>query len=242
MARPTFAAPAALLLLTLCAACRSDGDHARQSPSAIPAAPSALYEAGFDGSTGGAPADGWIVATTNSRSSATTQHARWETVRDADAPSKPGALALLDARGHVADTFNLCWRREPALADVDLTVAVRVDGGEEDQGGGPAWRVAGTNDYYVARWNPLEDNFRVYSVVNGERLQLDSARTRVDPKAWHTIRVRHVGDRITCWLDGEELLHATDAKLSAAGGVGVWTKADATTRFDDLSVSDASGR
>ena len=115
-------------------------------------------------------------------------------------------------------------------------------GGVEDQGGGPAWRHRRSeDDYYVARWNPLEDNFRVYSVRGGERLQLDSARVRSDAQAWHTIRVRHVGDSITCWFDGEELLHATDAKLTTPGAVGLWTKADATTSFDDLAVRPARG-
>ena len=244
MTRSPSIAPALLLGLALLAACRSDGDEARQSSSADAAVPSALLEATFDGTPddvdGGALPDGWIAATTNPRASG--QNARWETVRDGEATSGPGALALVDARDHIADTFNLCWRPEPSLVDVDLTVSVRADGGEEDQGGGPAWRIAGANDYYVARWNPLEDNFRVYSVVGGERLQLASARTRVDPKAWHTIRVRHVGDRITCWFDGEELLHAKDAKLIDAGGVGLWTKADATTRFDDLRVWNALKR
>lgn len=189
----------------------------------------------FDGTQ--APPANWRIGTTNERSG--TEDAEWAAASDASAPSPPDVLALVDARGHVGQAFNLCWNPGLSLTDVDVTVSVHVGGGEEDQGGGPAWRIAGVDDYYVARWNPLEDNFRVYSVQGGERLQLDSARVRVDADVWHTIRVRQVGDSITCWFDGEELLHAEDTKLREPGGVGVWTKADATTLFDDLVVDAA---
>jgi len=184
-----------------------------------------------------APA-GWRVATTNGGPN--TEAGRWEVRLDESAPSPPSSLALLDARGHSGSEFNLCWDPARSLVDVDVSVAVQANGGVEDQGGGPAWRISDADNYYVARWNPLEDNFRVYSVVAGHRVELDSAEVRADPEAWHTIRIRQVGASITCWFDGEELLHATDDELVAPGAVGLWTKADATTSFDDLTVSSAT--
>jgi hypothetical protein len=190
----------------------------------------------FDVETAALP-PGWLPGTSNG--AAGGEHARWELERDAAAPSPPGVLALVDARGHSGQEYNLCWSPRPSLGDLEVSVAVRAAGGEEDQGGGPAWRVAGAGDYYLARWNPLEDNFRLYSVASGERRQLAGASVTAAPDAWHTVRVRHVGDEITCWLDGEVLLHARDSAHLAAGGVGVWTKADATTRFDDLVARPA---
>lgn len=187
---------------------------------------------GFDDLPPGA-LNTWRLGTTNQH--ATEGHAEWQVMADADARSAPNVVALTDAKGHRGQTFNLLWDANTSLADVDLTVAVRADAGVEDQGGGPAWRIAGPYDYYLARWNPLEDNFRVYAVQGGERIQLDTAKVRVDPEAWHTIRIRHVGDQITCWFNGEELLNATDTTLSGAGGLGLWTKADAEASFDDFA-------
>ncbi len=235
--RPRFSLPARLLFLGLVlAACHADGagDSASGNSAAIR---SGTF--GFDDGSGLHP-DGWQLGTSNRRKG--SADAVWERLPDATAPSSPNALALTDARGHYGQAFNLCWTSAVSLADVDVQVAVRIDGGTEDQGGGPAWRVGGENDYYAARWNPLEDNFRVYSIQDGERRQLDTARVRADTKSWHTIRVRHVGDSITCWFDGQELLHATDTTLRGPGGVGLWTKADATTRFDDLTVKPAPER
>ena len=218
------AALAALLALAL-SGCSSQGERSGGG----------VLTERFDVETAALP-QGWLVGTSNG--AAGGEHARWELERDTGAPSPPGVLALVDARGHSGQEYNLCWSPEPRLADLELSVAVRAAGGEEDQGGGPAWRIAGADDYYLARWNPLERNFRLYSVTSGERRQLAGA-TAAAADGWHTIRVRHVGGEITCWLDGEELLHARDSAHPAAGGVGVWTKADATTRFDDLVARPA---
>ena len=189
------------------------------------------YDTGFDDRIGGIP-EGWRIDTTNAR--AGQEPARWARRSDVSAPSPTNTISLYDAEQHVGHTYNLCWTPEAHARDVELSVAVRADGGDEDQGGGPAWRIGDADNYYLARWNPLEDNFRVYSVIDGERLQLDSARVRTDATAWHTIRVRHVGAEITCWFDGKEMLKVHDEKLMNAGGAGLWTKADATTRFDDF--------
>ncbi len=185
----------------------------------------------------GGPPPGWIVGTTNATGE--SDHAGWSIRVDNSSPSPPASLALLDTREHTGQQYNLLWNSALSLADIDVSVAVRAVGGVEDQGGGPAWRISNSANYYTARWNPLEHNFRVYSVVDGVRQQLDSAEVQADVHAWQTIRVRQIGSSITCWFNGEELLHADDAQLKANGAVGLWTKADATTCFDDLEVRAA---
>ncbi len=226
-----------LFALSLTACSSNDRSSSGSEQPERHGAPTAdLFSQSFDGSPGRLP-DRWLVGTSNAPTN--DADGRWELTVDASAPSPTGTLALVDARGHTGQAYNLCWTPEPIQADVEVSVAVHAAGGVEDQGGGPAWRITGPDDYYVARWNPLEDNFRVYSVQAGQRQQLDSARVRTDPDAWHTIRIRHVGDEITCWFDGRELLHTNDSALTGPGAVGVWTKADATTRFDDLTVRPA---
>ena len=119
---------------------------------------------------------------------------------------------------------------------VDLIVAFKAVAGKLDRGGGPVWRYRDANNYYVARMNPLEDNFRVYKVVEGKRTQLASAEVKVRSGEWHSIRVVHTGDHIRCYLDSKPLLDARDATFSEAGKIGLWTKADAVTYFAGLRV------
>ncbi len=143
-------------------------------------------------------------------------------------------------------TYNIFWKREPRLADVAISVRVRARSGVVDQGGGPMWRVQDRDNYYICRINPLESNFRVYKVVGGVRTQLGSvkvespAASSAAPGAWHTITVRHVGERIVCAVDGAAVLDVTDAAITQPGGVGVWTKADAVTSFEKLTVTPAT--
>lgn len=161
--------------------------------------------------------------------------ATWVIQADDTAPSAPQVLAL--ERFGSTKTFNLCWNPELQFRDGTIEVSLRSLAGEVDQGGGPAWRVRSAGDYYVCRINPLEKNFRLYVVVGGERKQLATAEMPDLPKPWTRIQVEHVGDKIRCKIDGKVLLEATDATLPESGGVGVWTKADARTAFDDLAIS-----
>ena len=162
--------------------------------------------------------------------------ASWSIVADAGAPTPPNALALTASTHGSSGTFNLCWSEALRFQDGVIELSFKADKGEEDQGGGPIWRVQGENDYYVCRMNPLESNFRVYCVKGGVRRQLASAKVEAATGTWHRIRIEHDGQRIRCALDGAVLLEVTDDQLPAAGGVGFWTKADALTSFDDLRV------
>jgi hypothetical protein len=135
--------------------------------------------------------------------------------------------------------FNLCVYEAVRLADLDLSVSVKARGGVIDRGGGLVWRYQDARNYYVCRWNPLEDNFRVYRVLDGVRSQMDHARVKASRDGWHRIRIVQVGRELECWLDGERFLEAEDDTFSNAGRIGLWTKADAVTLFDDLEVRPA---
>ena len=120
-------------------------------------------------------------------------------------------------------------------ADQTFAAELRFEGEETHiEIGEQAWRVRDARNYYVCRVNPLESNYRVYVVKDGVRRQLATALCSVETGTWHRLEVEHVGDRITCWLDGRKLLEANDATLTEAGGLGLWTKADARTSFDDF--------
>lgn len=121
--------------------------------------------------------------------------------------------------------------------DVDLSVKLRSVAGEIDRGGGLVWRARDAKNYYLARFNPLEDNFRLYKVQDGVRTQLQSADVTCD-EAWHTLRITMIGPKIACYLDGRKLLEAEDQTFADAGRIGLWTKADAQTDFDDLTIGE----
>ena len=132
--------------------------------------------------------------------------------------------------------FNLCVCDEVRLRDLSLALSFKAVAGKIDQGGGPIWRYQDPKNYYVARMNPLEDNFRVYKVRDGVRTQLASADAKLPAGEWHRIRISQVGDRIRCYLDDKLLLDVRDGTFLEAGKIGLWTKADAVTYFRDINA------
>jgi hypothetical protein len=153
-----------------------------------------------------------------------------------DAPNGPKVLAQTSGDGPKA-MFNLCVANETKFTDVDLGVAIMPREGEIDQGGGLVWRYKDANNYYIARINPLEDNYRVYKVVAGKRMQLGSAEVAAPAGKWHTLHIMHKGDHIQCSLNGKLHLDVRDDTFKDAGKIGLWTKSDAVSSFDDLSVT-----
>jgi Domain of Unknown Function (DUF1080) len=159
----------------------------------------------------------------------------WKVTADKTAPSGTGLVLAQTAEGPAA-LFNLCVAEGTRYKDVRLRAAFKAVAGKEDQGGGLVWRYRDPENYYVARMNPLEDNFRLYKVVNGRRIQLATAKVKVATGTWHTLEVRMAGDHIQCFLDGQMHLDERDRTYAEAGAVGLWTKADAQTRFDGVAV------
>jgi len=131
--------------------------------------------------------------------------------------------------------FNVLLISGQDARDLDLSVKLQPIAGENDQGGGLIWRARDAKNYYVARFNPLENNFRVYTVVDGKRTQLQSADA-VSPGAWFQLRVTMKGDHIVCYKDGVKLLDVHDATFPGPGKIGLWSKSDAQTEFDDLQL------
>jgi len=187
----------------------------------------------FDEAKTGAVPEGWSLRQTNP----TRALATWEVVHDFSAPTKWNALALTKSENYDG-TFNLAVADATSFRDFELTVESKAVRGKEDQGGGPVWRLVDENNYYVCRFNPLEANFRIYVVKDGERTELASATVHTDVDRWYTIQVTMAGKKIRCGLDGTNLLEVEDATFGQAGRVGLWTKADAETAFDDLAVAE----
>jgi Domain of Unknown Function (DUF1080) len=148
-----------------------------------------------------------------------------------------GKNRVVAQQGHNDDdTFNLLLADHVSIDNVDLSVRLKAVAGGLDRGGGLVWRAKDKNNYYIARYNPLENNFRVYKVEGGKRTQFQSADTPGDT-AWHTLRITMTGAKITCYLDGVKHLEVVDSTFRDPGKIGLWSKADAQTYFDDLTMS-----
>src|SRR5262245_28617871 len=129
----------------------------------------------------------------------------WQVVADDTAPSKSG-FALAQTAESPDTVFNLCVATDTDYKDVEASVAFKAVKGEKDQGGGIVWRYQDANNYYVCRMNPLEDNFRVYKVVDGKRSkEFQNAEAKVPAGEWHTLKVRQSGEKIECFLNGKKL-------------------------------------
>ncbi len=201
-----------------------------QSAQASPKA-----EWNFDKDEAGKLPEEWSVRMTNPEG----RLAKWRVTADPSAPSKPNVMTLVETK-ESGSTYNLLINDDTSYKDLDLAVKVKANTGKEDQGGGLLWRCTDQDNYYICRVNPLEGNYRVYKVVEGKRKQLESANIELAAGKWHALRVTMLGDQITCYLDGKKVLKAKDDTFKEAGTIGLWTKADAASSFDDLTVSAPS--
>ena len=175
---------------------------------------------------------GWKVAATNRKGPLAT----WQVVRDKTAPSGERVIAMTRPNHTSGRSFNICWTDTVSFFDGEIEVRFKSVKGEEDQGGGIIWRVQDSENYYIARFNPLEDNFRIYYVRDGARKTMASVRVALPVGRWHTLKIIQRGNQFEGYLNGKKLLDGTNNLFTKPGGVGLWTKADAVTLFDDFRV------
>ena len=154
----------------------------------------------------------------------------WE-LQTEKGPAGEVCVALTNPN-HVSDnTYNLLWDSETQFRNGKIDVSLKPVSGETDQGGGVIWRALDKNNYYVARYNPLEKDVRLFQVKEGKREQLGSAVAEKPAGAWTALTVEHQENHIKVSLDGKVVIEADSDALQGAGGVGLWTKADAATVF-----------
>jgi hypothetical protein len=180
----------------------------------------------FDNETPGTLPPHWVGTQTGRGT------AKWTVEKADDAPSKPN---VLKQSGEA--TFPVCIKDDTKLKDGFIEVKFKPVAGKEDQAGGVIWRCKDADNYYVARANALEGNVTIYHTIGGKRVAFKSAKTKVASGVWHTLRVDFQGSHFTVTFDGTKVIEADDTSFSDAGKVGVWTKADSVTLFDDFSFA-----
>ena len=185
-----------------------------------------LAKSDFDREEVGKSPAGWTATQTG------TGAAKWAVVADATAPSQPN---VLKQSGQA--TYPVCLKDDTNIKDGSVAVKFKPISGREDQAGGVVWRAKDANNYYIARANALEDNVTIYHTINGRRTEKKRANTRVASNQWHDLRVDFVGSHFTVTFDGKPALEWDDQTFRDPGKVGVWTKADSVTLFDDFTYS-----
>ena len=183
---------------------------------------------GFDRDPAGALPAGWVCGSTGGGAP------RWSVEADAGAPSTPNVLKQ-SGKG----AFPWCVKQGTALADGVVEVKFKPLTGREDQAGGVVWRWKDGDNYYVARANALENNVSLYYTERGSRRTIKYVDAPVPGNAWHTLRVEFKGTHIRVLLDGKAYIELDDSHIAGPGAVGVWTKADSVTAFDDFTYQSA---
>jgi len=178
----------------------------------------------FDDLKTGAPPPGWTATQTGKGA------AKWAVVADNSAPSKPN---VLKQSGEA--TYPVCIKDDASLKDGFVEVKFKPISGKEDQAGGVIWRCKDADNYYIARANALEDNVTIYHTIKGRRTEKKRTEIKVSSNEWHTLRVDFQGSHFTVTFDGKKAIEWDDETFKDAGKVGVWTKADSVTLFDDFS-------
>jgi hypothetical protein len=186
----------------------------------------------FDSAAADKPLAGWTATKTGKGTP------RWMIKKDNTAPSKPN---VLEQSGEA--TYPICLKDDTKLKDGFVEVKFKPVAGKEDQAGGVLWRAQDADNYYICRANALEDNVVLYKTVKGKRTALDivgrkggyGVKEKVASGNWHTLRVEFAGSHFKVVFNGKPLFEVEDTTFADAGQVGLWTKADSVTLFDDFT-------
>lgn len=241
------------LMLALAVGCAGSAEPGRSAPEAAPAsaspppstsAPATTSEAapsprtaapavasfGFDGDASDAPPAAFTFARTGRG-----RPGRWVVRAVPDAPSAPNVLVQSDD-DRTDYRFPVAVADAPSLADVRVRVRCKPVSGRVDQACGLVVRYADEGNYYVTRANALEHSVNLYFVKDGHRVQLAGWEGDVEANRWHDYAIEVAGDHFVVTWDGSRVIDHHDSTFSGAGKVGLWTKADSVTWFDDFTV------
>ncbi|MEH2491165.1 hypothetical protein V1280_007104 [Bradyrhizobium sp. AZCC 2230] len=186
----------------------------------------------FDNAATGAAPEGWTLTMTG------RGQPKWTVEVESTAPSKPN---VLKQSGQA--TFPVALRNGTSVLDGFVEVKFKAIAGSEDRAAGIVWRAKDADNYYVVRANALEDNVVLYKTIKGVRSALDivgrkggyGVKVSVPSGQWHSLRCEFAGTLFKVTYDGRPMFEVEDESIRDAGMIGLWTKADSVTVFDDLT-------
>lgn len=190
----------------------------------------------FESNRTGVTPEGWTATLTGSGES------KWTVESDETAPLK---LKVIKQSGRAS--YPLLLKNDTNIKDGFIEVQFKAIAGSQDRAAGLVWRAKDANNYYVARANALEDNVVLYKTVGGVRSALDIVGRKggygvsvpVPANTWHRLRIDFKASRFTVSFNGQQLFEVEDSTFADAGKVGLWTKADSVTLFDQIAYGEA---
>lgn len=229
--------PVLISVVTLSASCNSPAQPTSDDPEPPARADSTVYDF-EDDETGTIPA-GFTQGLTGGGGPVV-----WQVLEVEDAPSGSQVVVQLSDDRTNARYPHLV-REDFEAKDVDLSVKFKTMSGDVDASGGLIFRYLDKDNFYVVRANALEDNVVAYKTENGKRSNIgvkgrDDAygvEIEVPHQAWNSLRVVARGDLFEIYLNGRKVFEVEDSTFTEAGRIGLWTKADAVTQFDELAVA-----
>jgi hypothetical protein len=191
--------------------------------------------ASFETDPLGATPKGWTATSTGKGDP------KWTIEQDQTAPSR---LKVLKQSGRA--TYPLLLKDDTNIKDGFIEVKFKAIAGSEDRAAGLVWRAKDANNYYVVRANALEDNVVLYKTVSGVRSALDIVGRKggygiavpVPANRWHSLRIDFKGTRFRVSYNGNQLFEVEDSTFNNAGKLGLWTKADSVTLFDQITYGE----
>jgi hypothetical protein len=189
----------------------------------------------FESSQIGVAPEGWTATLTGAGDP------KWTVESDETAPSKS---KVLKQSGQA--TFPLLLKNDSSIKDGFVEVKFKAVAGSQDRAAGIVWRAKDAKNYYVTRANALEDNVVLYKTVDGVRSPLDivgrkggyGTDVKVAANTWHSLRIDFKGSRFSVSYDGKQLFEVEDSTFTDAGQIGLWTKADSITLFDEVTYGE----
>ena len=158
----------------------------------------------------------------------------WSVAAEGSAPSSPNVLRQTASYGD--PDFPRVLVKDLTFANLKIKVRCRPESGSIDQACGLIFRAVDSDNYYITRANALENNVRVYRVIARNREVFQTADVPVIAGQWHTLEATAVGAQITITWDGTQGITVMD-QTDTNGKIGLWTKADSVTAFDDLEAT-----
>jgi hypothetical protein len=192
--------------------------------------------ASFQADAVGAAPKGWTATSTGKG------NPRWTVEQDQTAPSKS---KIVKQSGQAP--YPLLLKDDSSIKDGFIAIKFKAIAGSEDRAAGLVWRAKDADNYYVVRANALEDNVVLYKTVNGSRSSLDIVGRKggygidvpVPPNQWHGLRIEFSGGRFKVLYNGKQVFEVEDSTFGGPGKVGLWTKADSVTLFDEITYGEA---
>jgi hypothetical protein len=120
----------------------------------------------------------------------------------------------------------------------EISVRFKPIGGQLDQCSGILFNLKPNGDYLTVRFNVKEDNLVLWTFNKGTRkfVKKGSEDVPLPMKEWATIKVIVQGKQLEGYLNGKKLIDYTLPE-PVSGKIGVWSKTDSISEFDDFTVT-----